>query len=250
MNKAHRQFVWSQLEKMIPKGSFASYIVESLAVELRSTLETIEEGQPDAYWEVSPAEGLFTLLDDGWSLEVDWFQWTDGKFRDDDEEEIPLTVNRHLTASEQMAVYGLSVLSEGLDNIPADISEKLIEEKKVSKEELSEWSTDALLEAYQSLVFAQKLQQQVFSPENGRQSNAKLVDFSALGAAGAKKRHAPQAELRKWAVALYRQGKWPSANAGAFDLAEKIIEHGRQIGAHLSQANAQRTIAEWFRKSV
>ncbi|MGE5470293.1 MAG: hypothetical protein ACM3X0_05790 [Bacteroidota bacterium] len=248
MHKAHKQFVWSELRKMIPEGSFASYIVESLAVELRSTLETIEEGQPDAYWEVSPAEGLFTLLDDGWSLEVEWFQWTDGIFRDDDEEEIPPAVNRHLSASEQMAVYGLSVLSDGLDDIP-DISEKLIEEKKVSKEELSEWSTEALLEAYQALVFAQKLDQS-YSPETGKQSRAKLVDFSALGAAGAKKRHAPQAELKKWAIEKYRAKKWQSANEAAHALTTEVVAYSVSIGAFLKPSNAQRTIYSWFLKSA
>lgn len=248
MNKAHRQFVWSELGKMIPEGSFASYIVESLAAELRSTLETIEEGQPDAYWEVSPAEGLFTLLDDGWSLEVEWFQWTDGKFRDDDEEEIPPAVSRHFTASEQMAVYGLSVLREGLDGLP-EISEKLIEEKKVSKEELSEWSTEALLEAYQALVFAQKLQQENCQ-EAGKKSRVRLVDFSELGKIGANKRHAPMNELRKWATERYAEGRWPSANEAAHALRDVVLEHSRLIGANLSEKNAQRTIAEWINRNL
>lgn len=246
MHKAHRQFVESELGKMISEGSFASYIVESLATELRSTLETIEEEQPDACWEVSPAEGLFTLLDDGWSLDIEWFQWTDGTYKDDNEEEIPSSVNRHFTASEQMAVYGLSILAD--DQLGYIDLSKLSEEKKASIAELSEWRTEVLLEGYQALVFAQKLQQG-YSPETGKQSRAKLVDFSALGAAGAKKRHAPQAELRKWATEKYRAKKWQSANEAAHALTAEVVAHSITIGAFLKPSNAQRTIYSWLLKS-
>lgn len=74
--------------------------------------------------------------------------------------------------------------------------------------------------------------------------------FSAIGKAGAIKRHAPMTTLREWAVKKYQAGKWSSANQAAHDLKICVIEHGRTIGAHLSEENAQRTIAEWFRKSV
>ncbi len=76
------------------------------------------------------------------------------------------------------------------------------------------------------------------------------ISFSRLGTAGAKKRHAPMAELRKWAVEQYRKGTWRSANQAAHVLKAAIIAHGRSINAHLSEENAQRTIADWFRASV
>lgn len=73
---------------------------------------------------------------------------------------------------------------------------------------------------------------------------------SRSGKAGAAKRHAPMAQLRAWAIEKYREGKWPSANQAAHDLRDCVIEHGRTIGANLSKANAQRTIADWINKSV
>lgn len=73
---------------------------------------------------------------------------------------------------------------------------------------------------------------------------------SAIGKAGAEKRHAPNAALREWAIERYREGVWKSANQAAHALKEAVIEHGRTIGAVLSEENAQRTIAEWIRKSV
>lgn len=70
------------------------------------------------------------------------------------------------------------------------------------------------------------------------------------GKAGATNRHAPMAALRSWAIEKYKAGEWKSANQAAHSLKESIIKHGRTINAHLSEENAQRTIAEWFRKSV
>jgi hypothetical protein len=74
--------------------------------------------------------------------------------------------------------------------------------------------------------------------------------YVQLGKVGATKRHAPMAELRKWAIEKYSEGKWTSANQAAHDLQAKVLEHGRAIGANLTNSNAQRTIAEWIRKSV
>ncbi len=85
----------------------------------------------------------------------------------------------------------------------------------------------------------------------GGETGRKLPsEFAALGRRGAQKRHAPMATLREWAVEKYKAGEWKSANQAAHALKESVIEHGRGIGAHLSEENAQRTIAEWFRMSV
>lgn len=73
---------------------------------------------------------------------------------------------------------------------------------------------------------------------------------STIGKSGAQKRHAPMNELQKWAVEKYKAGEWKSANEAAHKLKDSVITHGRTINAHLSEENAQRTIAEWFRKSV
>ncbi len=74
--------------------------------------------------------------------------------------------------------------------------------------------------------------------------------FSILGEKGAAKRHAPMAKLRAWSIEKYRAGTWQSANQAAHQLKESVISHGRTINANLSEENAQRTIAEWFRRSV
>lgn len=74
--------------------------------------------------------------------------------------------------------------------------------------------------------------------------------YAVAGKAGAERRHAKTASLRAWATEKYKAGKWKSANQAAHALRDSILKHGRTIGAKLSEENAQRTIAEWFRKSV
>jgi len=77
---------------------------------------------------------------------------------------------------------------------------------------------------------------------------------SELGKIGANKRHQPMRDLEKWTLNQHEAGNWitlkKSASAAANDLKEKVLAHGREIGAHLSDANAQRTIAEWINKRV
>ena len=74
--------------------------------------------------------------------------------------------------------------------------------------------------------------------------------FRFMGQHGAKIRHEPMAKLKKWALEKYKSGKYPSANAAAFEIKEEVLAYGRTIGANLTPPNAQRTIADWIRKSV
>ena len=87
------------------------------------------------------------------------------------------------------------------------------------------------------------------------QATSKL--FSRLGAVGADKRHSPMKELKDWTLKQYQVGNWKakkeSANKAAHDLKERVLAQGKIIHpelAVLSEQNAQRTIAEWIRKSA
>ncbi|WP_332848688.1 hypothetical protein [Massilia sp. S19_KUP03_FR1] len=71
---------------------------------------------------------------------------------------------------------------------------------------------------------------------------------SKIGKAGAAKKLAPLRELESWTRAKYAAGAWPSANRAAHELKDAVIDHGRKLGAVLTEQNAQRTIAGWLRK--
>ena len=72
------------------------------------------------------------------------------------------------------------------------------------------------------------------------------------GLAGATKRHKSLADLKAWTIEQYKAGRWRSANSAGHALRDSVIAHGRTLKpeARLSEENAQRTIAEWIRKSV
>ncbi len=86
--------------------------------------------------------------------------------------------------------------------------------------------------------------------DSGTQAKSEIVSFSELGKSGAEKRHRPMRDLRTWATEQYQAGQWQSANQAAHQLQDRAIAHGRTIGAHLTETNAQRTLADWFRKSA
>lgn len=73
---------------------------------------------------------------------------------------------------------------------------------------------------------------------------------SASGRKGATVRHKPTNDLKAWAISKYKAGQWRSASQAAWELRDAILEHGEKIGKRLSESNAHRTIAEWFRNSV
>lgn len=71
--------------------------------------------------------------------------------------------------------------------------------------------------------------------------------MTRLSAKGVEKRHAKNRRLREFAVNLYHAGRWASANDAANQLKRAVMNEAEKIGARLSESNAQRTIAEWFR---
>ena len=70
------------------------------------------------------------------------------------------------------------------------------------------------------------------------------------GKAGAKKRHEKSAQLRAWTIEKYKAGVWKSANHAASELVSEVLAQSKQIVANLTKSNAQRTVAEWIRKSA
>jgi hypothetical protein len=57
-------------------------------------------------------------------------------------------------------------------------------------------------------------------------------------------------ELKDWALQKYKEGSWRSANQAACELMPDVLAQSQKIGANLMKSNAQRTIAEWIRKSA
>lgn len=150
-------FVTDELKKLIPKGSFASYLTSSIGRELQGTVENLDEGDKEGLWGAFPVQELYELLDSGWSLDHEWFQWTDGIYRDDNDNEIPPSVPRNYSAVEQIAAYGLYWVSSSEMNCMGQLPDEEVNDQGWTREGIIEHKAECLLRAYQALVCSQKL---------------------------------------------------------------------------------------------
>ncbi|CAG9183504.1 hypothetical protein CURE108131_07595 [Cupriavidus respiraculi] len=244
----HHRFVRIALEELIKKNSFASYLWKSIGAELHYVLREWPDDDEAGFSKVYPVEALYLWLYKSGGLDPMWLADEVGRFEDDTGHPLPDGIGPTYSPAQQLVAYGLWLL-----NVHGEVKGPIVDEgyneQGWSREDVLEHRYETLLLAYQALVYAQKLAAGM--PLTGEEvARAKLVNFSKLGEEGARKRHEPMTQLKRWAVELYKAGTWPSANRAAHDLKERVIEHGRTIGAVLSDQNAQRTIAEWFRKSV
>jgi hypothetical protein len=251
---SQRLFLAGELKRQLPEGSFASRLRRTIGAELHYRLVDWPFENETEYSRYYPVDALFFWVTEKEGLDPEWLACDDGTYLDDDGGIIPATVRPSYSPVEQLAAYGLWLLSEefvalgpthGEDADIGPLPEYNIQGWERS--EVIEHRTACLLFAYQALAYSQRLLAGAqLSVEERRK--AETLHFSILGKAGAQKRHAPMAELRSWAIAKYQETSWRSANQAAHALKDAIIEHGRALNAHLSEENAQRTIAEWFRK--
>jgi hypothetical protein len=257
IDKLHEQFLLTEIEKLLPVGTFASLHWKEIGNEMNNRLnqwpdEDDEDGSAE-FARLNPIDALYI-----WATKGTWLITDDEGFIDDTTNLVELAfwcstentkeINPLLSAIEQLAIYGLWLLKVHLG---ARTTEKDWTYSKVSNHR-----SECLLFAYQALVFALKIK--LGTPPNVEEIEKSQKEFfSKAGKAGADKRHAPMKELRDWTIEQYKAGSWiaknESANKAAHDLKEKVLAHGKIINpelAILSEQNAQRTIAEWIRKSA
>ena len=255
---AHSPFLADELKQLLPDGSFAARLWRSIGNELHEILVDDPYSRHDDGYSVSfPVDALFGWgMKDG-GLDPEWFFCDkEGAYIDDNGDVIPSTVKPAYSAVEQLAAYGLWLLDDALFSLgpipdnDADIG-PLPEYNRQGwkREDVIEHRAACTLLAYQALAYAQRiLRGTKLTAEEAKK--ASYYDFSAIGKAGAIKRHAPMAELREWATRKYRAKKWNSANEAAHALTDEVLAYGRTIGAELKASNAQRTVYDWFLKSA
>ena len=149
----YRKFVTDELEKLIPKGSFASYLTRSIGWELQDMIEYLDEVDEDGsgFWGSFPVQELYNLLASGWSLDHEELRYTD-----DNENEIPLSVPRTYSAVEQIAAYGLYWVSVKI-NVCGQFPDTDFNVQGWTREGVIEHKAECLIRAYQALVCGQKL---------------------------------------------------------------------------------------------
>lgn len=257
---SHIPFIHARLMSFLIRDSFAWKLRRTIGNELDYRLigkfEDDEEygdftDNDRSRW--FPIEELFLWIAKNGGLAATELEDDDGGFLDDGGESLNLTSAPSLSGIEQLAAYGLWLMDEEMNccgpSTETDWDDKRINPNGWTETEVLNHKAECLLLAYQALSYAQRLQSSTQLTTTEIETAAR-IDYSAMGAKGAKKRHARMKELEKWAIVQYRVKTWPSANKAAYELKDCVMAHGRNIGANLTPDNAQRTIAEWFRKSV
>jgi len=246
----HIQFLRLRLMVYLPETSLASRLKKAIPAEI---LYIFAGDRPYEvpYEALFPVRALFEWIMKHGGLTVEDLEDATGQLFGDDRKLIPNNLKGSISGVEQMAALGLWYIDSEL-NIEGLFNDAHYDEHGLSPYGWSEvdainHKAECLLNAYQALCYAERLNQAVeLSTEE--QASVEKFDFSALGREGAAARHAPKNALRQYALSLYNPRDWKSANQAAYALRDQIMAHGKTINAELQAQNAQRTIAEWFRK--
>jgi hypothetical protein len=250
---SHIPYLHTRFMRMLATGTFAKSAWRQIGANIDSLFDDDDEEWTRRSLMSSrhPATSLFLWLHAGGRLDIEWLRADDGRFYDDKGNVIAESVELQISPVEHLAAYGLWLIEEDADSCgpstEEDWDEQRINPNGWTEAQVLHHKAECLLVAYQALHSAQRiLDEMPISPEEANVISN--FDFSAIGKSGADKRHAPMRALRAYAVELYRPEDWSSANEAAHALMGRIMDHGRTINAKLQPANAQRTIAEWFRK--
>ena len=241
----HVSFVHSNLMNYLRKDSFAERMKISIGWEIDWQLhaDNFDSDYPRSQSSVSL---LFDWIISSGGLPPRLLEDENGQIFDDRNRLIDTDLIGPISGIEQMAAYGLWFLDVEFKKMTPRIIEH-VNSSRVTELSIADHKAECMLNAYQALYYAERLSNQIklTSEEN---ENIKKFDFSALGRSGAAVRHEPMRDLREYALSLYKLREWKSANLAAYELKDEILIHGRKINANLKPSNAQRTIAEWFRK--
>ena len=241
----HVSFARSNLMNYLRKDSFAEQLKIFIGWEIDWQLHA-DRSASDYPLNESSTSLLFKWIVSDGGLSPRLLEDENGQIFDDQGRLVDRSFIRSLSGTEQMAAYGLWFLDIELEKMTPRIIEDL-SNSRVTELSIVDHRAECMLNAYQALYYAERLNNQI-KLTSEESENIRKVDFSALGRKGAVKRHKPMRLLEEYALSLYEHLEGKSANAAAYELRDKILDHSRTINANLKPSNAQRTIADWFRK--
>jgi hypothetical protein len=244
---SHLPFLREELKQFLPDGSFASLLWKAIGRELYDQLVHGWDKSETEYSSVFSVDALFLWVTQNGGLDPAWLETEDGRYIDDSGKEISPNIKPTYSAVEQLAAYGLWLLDDLFDSLGPVPKKNKRNENFFAYNDVIEHKAECAFLAYKALAYSYRiLRGTKLTPEE--EKKAEQINFSSLGKAGAMKRHAQTTKLREFAVKLYQAKEWSSANEAAYKLKEEVLKYGRTINVHLAEGNAQRTLAEWFRR--
>lgn len=249
----HLRLLGAEFLELLPKGSFARLTWRQTGFELHERLVDWPDETDTEYSRHFPVSALYDLVRSGWLLDPEWLRQEDGTFLDEQRNVVPENVTPQYSSPELLAAYGLWLIASEiysigpLVDIDEDEEKRLYDEQGFKAYEVIEHRAACVSLAYQALMYARRLVDGE-SDKNIEGRTPPSSYHSALGKKGADKAHATRRKLREWAIARYQAQRWNSPNQAAHSLTEEVMAYGRTINAHLMPSNAQRTLAEWFRR--
>lgn len=185
----------------------------------------------------SLVDALYKWIRRTGGMSQEWLIDGDGRCTDDRGEVVENPGELVISGAQQLAAYALWLLDVEMPPLVGQHADEWDERQKAlhgwTATQVRDNRVSIMLFAFSALSFA-----------------CEINRYSEFGKAGAKKRHAGMEKLRTFAVSQYRRRTWPSANKAAHDLAAEVRQFAIENGLMpLSLENAQRTLAEWFRKA-
>ncbi len=241
---SHYSYLHAGLTKFFAPNTVASRLRKTIGIELGAMFADEDFNEYADF----PVRAIFEWLMNGCGITPADLLHNDGILYDDKSDAIAEYSADPFSKAEHIAALGLWFIESeamALGGSPFNYDGR--NQQGWFELDVLHHKAECLLNAYQALCYANRLTQKIELTSDEKDRIAKF-NFSALGAAGAAKRHSPTRALREYAVSLYEPDEWKSANQAAHELMDKIMTHGRSINARLAPSNAQRTIAEWFRK--
>lgn len=203
----HRNFVHRELMKVIDKDAFAARFVKSLGSEIQGALESGADEHECPYDDflifIEFSDLLYNWISRSDGFDPNWLVGDDGTLRDDRgevyEDGLPHTLNKQ----SQLAALGISLMKD-IDGM----GDRVFDETGSNSHGFSSdmWdrrNSNRLLEAFQCLVYCQRLQLGE-SPSKDEEDRANKFDVEAIEKSFLAKR-AKNAALAK--IALDRDGK-------------------------------------------
>ena len=198
----HRNFVHRELRKVIEKDAFASRFFENLGSEIEDVLVSgalrSEIPFDDRLFFIGSSDYLYCWISRSDGFDPNWLLGGDGKLRDDRGELYEDGLPNALNKQSQLAALGIYLI-EDIDVM----GDRIFDESGYNSHGFSSdmWdrrNANRLLEAFQCLVYCQRLQLGE-SPSKDEEERAKTLDFEAFEKSINTKR-AKNAALAKIAI--------------------------------------------------